>query len=121
MTNDMREIADGLGSGVTPDQLETAVKLGEEWLEDIKQYDFSEERQKAIDKKLAANELVDKVKEFAAPVESFDQEVANVGEVIIDLRDKLDDLRNNSDRTRDMVSPVIWSLGEPWLKTVKYF
>lgn len=46
----MREIADGLGSGVTPEQLETSVELGKQWLDEIKQYDFADERQKAIEK-----------------------------------------------------------------------
>ncbi len=32
----MRVISDGLGSGVTPEQLQTSIKLGNQWLEDIK-------------------------------------------------------------------------------------
>ena len=32
----MREIADGLGSGVSPDQIRTSIGYGEEFLQEIK-------------------------------------------------------------------------------------
>ena len=32
----MKDIADGLGSGVGPDQIETSIKYGKEILEEIK-------------------------------------------------------------------------------------
>ena len=51
MTNDMREIADGLGSGVTPEQLETSVQLGKEWLDEIKKQNFNDQRGLANDKR----------------------------------------------------------------------
>ncbi len=50
VTNEMREIADGLGSGVTPEQIQTSINLGNEWLEDMKTKDFSEDRALANDK-----------------------------------------------------------------------
>jgi hypothetical protein len=31
VTNEMKIIADGLGSGVTPKQIETSVELGRSW------------------------------------------------------------------------------------------
>ena len=53
----MRNIADGLGSGVTPKQIETSVELGRTWLNDMKANDFSDDRQIAVDKQRAAVEL----------------------------------------------------------------
>ena len=50
VTTDMRVISDGLGSGVTPEQLQTSVEMGKRWLEQIKQYDFSRERNNAVGK-----------------------------------------------------------------------
>jgi hypothetical protein len=42
----MREIADGLGSGVTPEQIQTSIDLGNEWLAMMKENDFSQNREK---------------------------------------------------------------------------
>ena len=45
-TNEMRKIADGLGSGVSPDQIRSSIELGTNWLQEIKDigkltiYDF---------------------------------------------------------------------------------
>ncbi len=36
VVGDMRVISDGLGSGVTPEQLQTSITLGEQWLEEIR-------------------------------------------------------------------------------------
>ena len=41
--------------------------------------------------------------QFSSPVESFKSNVTDVGADLIDLRDRLDDLRNSSMRTKDMV------------------
>ena len=35
-TNEMREIADGLGSGVSPEKIRTSISYGEDWLQEIK-------------------------------------------------------------------------------------
>ena len=35
-TNEMREIADGLGSGVSQDQIRTSIDYGEQFLQEIK-------------------------------------------------------------------------------------
>ena len=35
-TNEMRKIADGLGSGVSPDQIRSSIDLGTTWLQEIK-------------------------------------------------------------------------------------
>ncbi len=100
----MREISDGLGSGVTPDQLEAAVDLGDEWLEEIRKYDFSQQRRLARGMEQASLDLVNQVKEFSSPVESLKANVSDVNAEILELTNKLDDLKNNSDRTMDMVS-----------------
>ena len=91
----MREIADGLGSGVTPEQLETSVDLGKQWLEEIKQYDFSDERNTAIGVSGLANNLVDTVNEFASPVKNFNHNVSEVEGIITGLESKLEDLNGH--------------------------
>ena len=53
----MKIIADGLGSGVTPKQIETSVELGRSWLNDMKANDFSDDRLLAAEKQRAAMEL----------------------------------------------------------------
>ena len=57
VTNEMKIIADGLGSGVTPKQIETSVELGRSWLNDMKANDFSDDRQIAVEKQRAAMDL----------------------------------------------------------------
>ena len=99
----MRVISDGLGSGVTPEQLETSVELGRQWLEAIKQYDFSEQRQEAIDQKMLSDQLVDMVRDFTAPVEDFKGNVSVVEEQINELTDKLNDLKGHAHNTSNMV------------------
>lgn len=103
VTSDMREISDGLGSGVTPEQIETSVALGRQWLEEIKMQDFSEERDAAIDARRLSNELVDGVKDFSSPVESFKANVTAVNDVIVDLKFKFEDLKNHSMATMDKI------------------
>lgn len=102
----MREIADGLGSGVTPEQLETSVELGKQWLEEIKQYDFSDERQNAIEKQMLADNLVETVNEFASPVKNFNHNVTEVEGIISELEEKLQDLDEQGRKSLDQVSSV---------------
>ncbi len=104
VTQDMREIADGLGSGVTPEQQEASVALGRQWLEDIKMQDFSEERDKARDSRREAADLVEEVNLFKDPVESFKANVTGVNELIVDLKFRLQDLKNHTENTNHMVS-----------------
>ncbi len=120
----MRDISDGLGSGVTPEQLEASVELGNTWLNEIKlvvvfgatfvllslttfrshrEYDFSDERAKAIEHKAGSLDLVERVRDFSAPVGAFEEEVGDVDGDIERLGEKLSDLRNNSESTAAMV------------------
>lgn len=71
ITQEMKEIADGLGSGVTPEQIKTSVDLGNQWLDLMKKVDFKQDRAFANEKHQIAMELVKTVKEFARPVTSF--------------------------------------------------
>lgn len=103
VTSDMRVIADGLGSGVSPEQLEQSVRLGNQWLDEIKSRDFSPERQRSFEKKNAASDMVNSVEAFTKPVEEFNNNVTGVQGTIIDLRDKMEDLRNNSMAAQDQV------------------
>jgi methyl-accepting chemotaxis protein len=104
VTNDMREIVDGLGSGVTPEQLEASVDLGKQWLEEIKQYNFDEERQLSITKQNAARDLRDKTNGFAEPVATFQDRVSGVEESIESVGERLQDLEDNSEKASEMVS-----------------
>ena len=103
VTSDMRVIADGLGSGVSPEQLEQSVRLGNQWLDEIKSRDFSPERQRSFERKNAASEMVNSVEAFTKPVEEFNNNVTGVQGTIIDLRDKMEDLRNNSMAAQEQV------------------
>ena len=103
VTGDMRVIADGLGSGVTPEQIQTSIELGQQWLDEIKKHDFDTERDLANEKQQAALGLVESVKNFAAPVEEFKANVSGVNDIIVDLKEKLSDLKNNSENTMRMV------------------
>ncbi len=100
---DMREIVDGLGSGVSPEQIEASVEFGRQWLEEIKQYNFSRERAIALEKANAARMLQETVSEFAEPVETFQERVSNTGETIVSLEERLQDLEDNSEEAAKMV------------------
>jgi len=56
---EMRVVADGLGSGVTPEQLNSSIELGERWLEDIRARDFSAQRTAAVERRKESVDLVD--------------------------------------------------------------
>ena len=106
ITNEMREIADGLGSGVTPEQLEASVELGKQWLAEIEAKDFNDERQTAIEKQQAANELVRTVKDFASPVENFKMNVTEVEGAVKTLDSRLTDLDNNGNEAMEKVNII---------------
>ena len=96
---DMKKIADKLGSVVTPDQIKTSVDMGNEWLEEMKANDFTEDRANANEMYRASNELVQAVKEFAKPVNSFKGNVTTEEERLKELEVKLDDLKFNSEES----------------------
>lgn len=100
----MREIADGLGSGVTPEQLETSVKLGKQWLEQIREHDFSEERNMAIQKQMLANEMEATAKAlFQDPVAALRSNASDVEQDISALIENMEDLRRNAENATIMV------------------
>ncbi len=102
-TREMKQIADGLGSGVTPDQIKTSIDLGNEWLETIKANDFSPYRANANEQYRKSMEMVQAVKQFVQPVEDFKGTVGVEDERIKELQLKLDDLKNNSENSLDML------------------
>ena len=63
----------------------------------MKSNDFSEDRSNANEKYRDAMELLQKVKDFADPVNTFKQNVSVEEERIKELEFKLDDLRSNSE------------------------
>ena len=104
ITKEMEQIADGLGSGVTPDQIKTAIDLGNEWLDEMKLNDFSADREAANKAKKIAQELVLKVKDFAKPVEDFKGNVGIEEERVKELDMKLDDLQINTENAKEMLN-----------------
>lgn len=102
-TKDMKAVADGLGSGVTPDQLETSVQLGKEWLDSMKAHNFSGDRTEATAKRRDGTAMVEKVKAFAKPGADFRRDVATAEDRVAALTNRLDDLRNNSEKANEMV------------------
>ena len=90
---DMKKIAQKLGTAVSPDLIKTSVEKGNEWLEQMKANDFTEDRASANEMYRASNELVQAVKEFAEPVNSFKGNVTTEEERLKELELKLDDLK----------------------------
>lgn len=103
-TNEMKEIADGLGSGVTRDLINTSITYGNSMLDQMKANDFSEDRAAARDKERVARELVKKVKKFADPVDNFKGNVLVEEDRIEKLQEKLDDLKSNSENSIDKLA-----------------
>ena len=73
--------------------------MGEKWLEQMKNNDFTENRAFANEKYKASNDLVKSVKEFAKPVDSFKGNVTNEEERLKELEVKLDDLQGHSEES----------------------
>ena len=96
---DMKKIAQKLGTAVSPDLIKTSVEKGNEWLEQMKANDFTEDRASANEMYRASNELVQAVKEFAEPVNSFKGNVTTEEERLKELELKLDDLKFNSEES----------------------
>ncbi|TRY60964.1 hypothetical protein TCAL_05712 [Tigriopus californicus] len=103
VTKVMREIADGLGSGVTPEQLETSVKLGKQWLEQIREHDFVDERQMAIEKQMMANEMETIVKALQDPVGTLRSNATDVEQDIAALIENMEDLKRNAENASIMI------------------
>ena len=74
---DMKKIAQKLGTAVSPDLIKTSVEKGNEWLEQMKANDFTEDRASANEMYRASNELVQAVKEFAEPVTEAPNQSSN--------------------------------------------
>lgn len=97
ITKDMRNIADGLDSGLTPEQIETAVQDGQELLDAMKETDFKPDRANANADYRKSMDLVEEVKKFAKPVEDFKEDVTLVENRQKELTMKLDDLHSRTD------------------------
>ena len=103
VTGDMREIVDGLASGLSPQQIELSVETGRQWLEEIKQYNFDEERRVSLEEQQAARDLREKVREFSDPVKKFQEKVSDVQKDIGDVDNRLQDLEDNLEKTEGMI------------------
>jgi laminin alpha 3/5 len=103
ITKEMREIADGLGSGVTPEQIQTSIDLGNEWLAMMKENDFSQNRAMANEKYRIARDLIQDVKQFAEPVETFKGNVSMEDDRMKEVAFKLVDLKLNSEKASKML------------------
>ena len=49
------------------------METGRQWLEEIKQYNFDEERRVSLEEQQAARDLREKVREFSDPVKKFQE------------------------------------------------
>uniref|UniRef100_A0A0K2UE20 Laminin subunit alphalike [Acyrthosiphon pisum] n=1 Tax=Lepeophtheirus salmonis TaxID=72036 RepID=A0A0K2UE20_LEPSM len=101
VTMDMQKIAEGLGSGVTPEQLESAVLIAMQWVDSMKLLNFSNERQMAIEEQIVARDLVKEVNNFIAPLKQLKMDVNATKSSIQNLWYKLEDLKNNSINASD--------------------
>ena len=103
VTRDMREIVDGLASGLSPQQIELSVETGRQWLEEIKLFNFDEERRVSIQEQQASRDLREKVRAFSDPVKQFQEKVSEVQKDIGDVDNRLLDLEVNLEKTEAMI------------------
>ena len=95
VTQDMRVVVSGLASGLSPTEIQLSVDQGAQLLEEIKQYNFDEERRVSLEEQAAARALRERVKEFADPVTRFEERVSGVNATVKALDDRLLDLEDN--------------------------
>ena len=137
-TNDMSEIAAGLGSGVSQDQIRTSIEYGEQYLKEIKERgktyskmifsieiynhlifivfwsfyfcfkDFSEYKTNSYKEQATARELVANVTLFTLPGKIFKQEVQDAENKREELESKLEDLKNKSQTAGEEVRYVTY-------------
>ena len=84
-------------------QIELSVETGRQWLEEIKQYNFDEERRVSLEEQQAARDLREKVREFSDPVKKFQEKVSDVQKDIGDVDNRLQDLEDNLEKTEGMI------------------
>ena len=77
------------------------METGRQWLEEIKQYNFDEERRVSLEEQQAARDLREKVKDFSEPVKKFQERVSDVQKDIGDVDGRLQG-RNSID-IKDLV------------------
>ena len=136
-TNEMSEIAAGLGSGVSQDQIRTSIEYGEQHLQEIKDRgefhltinvfwifslkwlreesssiifsskDFSQYKTSAYKEEATARELVANVTMFTLPGKIFKQEVENAENKREELESKLEDLKSKSQTAGEEVRFVM--------------
>ena len=97
---DVRDISAVLGSGVDPDLLRTSIQTAEQYLSQMQVHDFSTTRQEAEEELQAARVVMDEVKEWAAPVDKFKQEVNDTKVRLDELENKITDLKNQTETAK---------------------
>ena len=93
----MQNIAKGLQSRMTPEAINTAVELGKDILEQMKENDFSEVQERAIDLQTKSRGLVSNVTELISPASKLNSRVEDTGKSIEELTSRLDDLKNRTE------------------------
>ena len=101
---EMELIGTQLGSGVNPDEIKTYIESAEGILEEMKTNDFTADRANANANASASTALVQTVKQFAQPVNSFKGNVTTEEERLKELEVKLDDLEFNSKESNAKLS-----------------
>ena len=97
---DVMEISEVLGSGVDPELLKTSIEMAEQLLEQMQVHDFSDTRTQAEEELQAARGVMFEVKEWAAPVDQFKQDVMETEERLGSLDDKIVDMENQTATAR---------------------
>ena len=82
---------------MTPEAINTAVELGKDILEQMKENDFSEVQERAIDLQTKSLGLVSNVTELISPASQFNSRVEDTGKSIEELTSRLDDLKNRTE------------------------
>ena len=99
---DVRKISAVLGSGVDPELLKTSIQRAEQYLAQMQLHDFSATRQEAEEELQAARGVMGEVKEWAAPVDRFKQEVVETKARLQELEDKITDLQDQTEKARSL-------------------
>lgn len=77
-------------------EVETALELAKEYLNDIKRYNFTEREIEATRELRKVNELLKNVTDIKQPVDRQQQEVEYVKNNLTEFNDRLDDLFNHT-------------------------
>ncbi len=91
----------------TKELLDTSIKRGQELLSAMMGKDFSDARAKVVTEREAARELVNSVKEWAKPINDFQDDVNKTMKMLTEFETNLEDLHNQTEAADLMASEAI--------------